>query len=309
MASIITSGLFIFAPVIGYVSQYRDIQRTSNSDGFSTRVCLILLLSNILRCYFWIGKQFDITLLYQSIVMIIAQLLMLHLCISIKSRESVTNSKSRRSNKQFNFQINTTKTTITNIIPNNNNNNNNNTKTSNITIDNNDNNSNENIINNNNDNNDNNNDNNDNEIITTTMKSNNNNNNNTKNHYIFLNSGYFQNFWEWDNFGAYTIFLGVYSAIFLLLTTVYLYSPSYFEYLGTLSLTIESILGLPQLIQNYKKRSTKGLSLVLISSWFIGDLFKTLYFYYKDQPSQFIFCGTVQLIIDILISLQIIYYK
>ncbi|KAN0022128.1 hypothetical protein ACTFIU_004296 [Dictyostelium citrinum] len=295
MASIITSGLFIFAPVIGYVSQYRDIQRTSNSDGFSTRVCLILLLSNILRCYFWIGKQFDITLLYQSIVMIIAQLLMLHLCISIKSRESVTNSKSRRSNKQFNFQ----KTTTTTNIPNNN-------KTSNITIDENnniDNNSHENINNNNYNNNNNNNDN-DNEIIITTMKS-----NNTKNHFIFLNSAFFENFWEWDNFSAYTIFLGGYSAFFLLLTTVYLYSPSYFEYLGTLSLTIESILGLPQLIQNYKKRSTKGLSLVLISSWFIGDLFKTLYFYIKDQPSQFIFCGTVQLIIDILISLQIIYYK
>ncbi|KAN0050607.1 hypothetical protein ACTA71_003742 [Dictyostelium dimigraforme] len=291
MTSIITSALFIFAPVIGYVSQYRDIQRTSNSEGFSTRVCLILLLSNILRCYFWIGKQFDITLLYQSIVMIIAQLLMLHLCISIKSRESVTNSKSRRSNKQFNFQTTTTKTNIPNI------------KTSNITIDI-DNNSDENKNNNNNNkNNDENNNKNENEIITTTKS------NNTKNYYIFLNSGYFQNFWEWDNFSAYAIFLGGYSAFFLLLTTVYLYSPSYFEYLGTLSLTIESILGLPQLIQNYKKRSTKGLSLVLISSWFIGDLFKTLYFYIKDQPSQFIFCGTVQLIIDILISLQIIYYK
>ncbi|KAK5582001.1 hypothetical protein RB653_003582 [Dictyostelium firmibasis] len=294
MASIITSGLFIFAPVIGYVSQYRDIQRTSNSDGFSTRVCLILLLSNILRCYFWIGKQFDITLLYQSLVMIIAQLLMLHLCISIKSRESVTNSKSRRSNKQFNLQ--TTTTSITNIPSNNNNNNNNKFTTTNITIDS--------DIDNNSDNDNNNNNDNDNEIITTaTTKS-----NNTKDHYI-LNSGYFQNFWEWDNFGSYTIFLGVYSAFFLILTTVYLNSPSYFEYLGTLSLTIESILGLPQLIQNYKKRSTKGLSLVLISSWFIGDLFKTLYFYIKDQPSQFIFCGTVQLIIDILISLQIIYYK
>ncbi|KAF2071105.1 hypothetical protein CYY_007570 [Polysphondylium violaceum] len=218
--------LFIFGPVVGFVPQYLDIKKTGNSEGFSNKVCLILLLSNILRCFFWLGKQFDITLLYQSIVMIVAQLLMLHLCVSIKSKELLTNQKGRRLNSS-----------------------------------------------------------------------------------IRLSSLFEQKFWEWDNFFPYVFSVLAYSFFFFILSYMFLYVPSYFDLLGTLSLTIESLLGVPQLIQNFKKKSTKGLSLFLISSWFVGDLFKTLYFVYTSAPLQFVFCGSFQLLIDIAITAQLFTYK
>ncbi|XP_073878426.1 solute carrier family 66 member 2 isoform X7 [Macaca fascicularis] len=44
----------VFGGVVPYVPQYRDIRRTQNADGFSTYVCLVLLVANILRILFCI---------------------------------------------------------------------------------------------------------------------------------------------------------------------------------------------------------------------------------------------------------------
>ncbi len=47
-----------------------------------------------------------------------------------------------------------------------------------------------------------------------------------------------------------------------------------FGYYGTLvgytSMSIEATLGLPQLITNYTNKNVKGLSFIMIFSWFIG---------------------------------------
>lgn len=47
------SGAIVFGGVVPYIPQYRDIRRTQNADGFSTHVCLVLLVANILRILFW----------------------------------------------------------------------------------------------------------------------------------------------------------------------------------------------------------------------------------------------------------------
>ncbi|EGG15783.1 hypothetical protein DFA_10626 [Cavenderia fasciculata] len=216
-------GIFmVFGPVLGYVSQYKTIEKTRNTEGFSLKVSLILFLSNILRCFFWMGKQFDITLLYQSLVMIVAQLVMLNLCVSLKSQDQLVNTKSRKS-------------TLTSSFTN-------------------------------------------------------------------------QDFWDWDSIFPYLLFLGGYTFIFFMTSYYFLYVPEYFELLGSLSLTIEATLGLPQLLQNYKKHNVKGLSFVLIASWFVGDFAKTLYFYFSGAPVQFIICGAFQLIVDVAITYQLFFY-
>lgn len=46
-------GSIIFGGVVPYIPQYRSIKRTRDADGFSTFVCLVLLISNILRILFW----------------------------------------------------------------------------------------------------------------------------------------------------------------------------------------------------------------------------------------------------------------
>lgn len=46
-------GCMVLGGVVPYIPQYRTIRRTRDAEGFSTFVCLVLLLSNILRILFW----------------------------------------------------------------------------------------------------------------------------------------------------------------------------------------------------------------------------------------------------------------
>lgn len=48
----VAAGAMVFGGVVPYVPQYRDIRRSQNAEGFSTYVCLVLLVANILRILF-----------------------------------------------------------------------------------------------------------------------------------------------------------------------------------------------------------------------------------------------------------------
>ncbi|XP_031464185.1 solute carrier family 66 member 2 isoform X2 [Phasianus colchicus] len=84
LASWGAAAAMVFGGVVPYVPQYRDIRRTQNAEGFSTYVCLVLLVANILRILFWFGRRFESPLLWQSIIMIITMLLMLKLCTEVR---------------------------------------------------------------------------------------------------------------------------------------------------------------------------------------------------------------------------------
>ena len=45
-----------------------------------------------------------------------------------------------------------------------------------------------------------------------------------------------------------------------------------------MSLSIEALLGFPQMLSNHRTKSVEGLSMGMIGSWVIGDAFKTVYF-------------------------------
>ncbi|XP_072854813.2 solute carrier family 66 member 2 isoform X2 [Pogona vitticeps] len=78
------SAAMVFGGVVPYIPQYRDIKRTQNAEGFSTYVCLVLMVANILRILFWFGRHFESPLVLQSIIMIITMLLMLKLCTEVR---------------------------------------------------------------------------------------------------------------------------------------------------------------------------------------------------------------------------------
>ncbi|CAL9691237.1 unnamed protein product [Knipowitschia caucasica] len=84
VVSWIAAGAMVFGGVVPYVPQYRDIKRTQNAEGFSTYVCLVLLVANILRILFRFGRYFETLLLWQSFIMIATMLTMLNLCTSVR---------------------------------------------------------------------------------------------------------------------------------------------------------------------------------------------------------------------------------
>lgn len=95
LLSWLASCVMVFGGALPYVPQYQEIVRSGNTEGFSTRVCLVLLVANILRIFFWIGKQFEVTLLLQSVVMIVTMLTMLHLCCSVQNNNRVSTKQHR----------------------------------------------------------------------------------------------------------------------------------------------------------------------------------------------------------------------
>lgn len=94
--------LMIFSPSIGYIAQAIKFKQTKSSEGFSKYMCLILLFANLLRIFFWIGKQFTIVLLYQSIIVIISQFYLIHQ--SLKYDKSIKKQNKLESKEKIFFE-------------------------------------------------------------------------------------------------------------------------------------------------------------------------------------------------------------
>jgi hypothetical protein len=86
-------GMAIVPPLV-YADQAYSIVRKKDATGFSRDVCAILLIANITRCFFWLGDRFEIALLIQSILMILAQLALLYICIIYRPHSSPENLSS-----------------------------------------------------------------------------------------------------------------------------------------------------------------------------------------------------------------------
>lgn len=101
LVSFVASGFMIFGGVVPYIPQYQMINRSRNATGFSTLVCLSLLVANILRILFWFGHWFEYPLLVQSFIMVICMVVMLELCIRVKNENSYANSVGVSPPKKF----------------------------------------------------------------------------------------------------------------------------------------------------------------------------------------------------------------
>jgi uncharacterized protein with PQ loop repeat len=102
----------------------------------------------------------------------------------------------------------------------------------------------------------------------------------------------------------YTIFVIVMS----ILTFLFNGFAIYVETLGSIALFLEALLLSPQAYQNYRKKSTVGLSFVLIGTCLTGDIFKAFYFWAKELPAQFLVCAVFQVALDLYICFQIYIY-
>lgn len=116
-------------------------------------------------------------------------------------------------------------------------------------------------------------------------------------------------FWDWNNYRYYIQTYGVFTLICVSVTLLFKDVPAYVEFLGTISLGIESMLTVPQFLKNRRLRSTEGVSIWLIGCWFGGDAVKIIYFFISASPVQFILCGIFQLLVDAATFYQFFKYK
>jgi len=215
----ISSTIMIFGGVVPFIPQYLEIRRKGDAEGFSLYVCLVLLVSNILRILFWCGKKFDLTLLIQSMIMNVTMLFMIHVCVGVKNKSQIIRGPDR----------------------------------------------------------------------------------------LFTDFEW-RYFWQWTDFTSYIEFLLSLTLLCSLVTFVLQDSMVYIESLGFIALFTEAMLAVPQLLQNFRNKSTEGMSVLMVVMWLMGDCFKTTYFVLRDLPPQFWLCGSLQIAIDVFILGQVYWY-
>lgn len=312
--------LLVFGPNLAFVGQIQQFRSSKSNEGFSKKISLFLLLANIFRIFFWYGKRFDYTLLIQSIVSICMQLFLLYECLKVSPKpfehlrivdsdndeyidevdlynsenqinEEVTQFK-KGQNKNHTFLCDGTDTEGTDID----------NESTNINSP-------------------------KNQSIKNEKKINYNKNNEREGkenvidlyekHLVEKIGGKGFNdifdpkmFWEWPYLIDYIFFLVFLSIIILISFSVFGFKNDIFiESLGYIGMSFESLVGIPQIIQNCVNKSTKNLSFYMIAFWLTGDSLKTLYFLQFKSPIQFVICGLIQMILDCVIIFQMNYYK
>jgi len=68
-----------------------------------------------------------------------------------------------------------------------------------------------------------------------------------------------QFFWKWTDFQSYLDFMLLFAVAGSAMTFLLLESILYVEIIGFLAVFIEAMLGMPQLLQNHKNKSTQGM--------------------------------------------------
>ncbi|XP_076270307.1 solute carrier family 66 member 2 isoform X1 [Rhynchophorus ferrugineus] len=118
-----------------------------------------------------------------------------------------------------------------------------------------------------------------------------------------------KNFWNWSDFHSYLDCMLIFTIVASILMYIFIEYIIFVELVGFMAVFTEALLGVPQLIKNYRSKSTEGMSLSMVILWTCGDIFKTLYFLLRSAPVQFWICGSMQVTIDLLILLQVYIYK
>lgn len=118
-----------------------------------------------------------------------------------------------------------------------------------------------------------------------------------------------QRFWYWRHYSSYLLAFFVMNAILTILTYIFQSSNNFKVLLGVLSSSIEALLGLPQFLLNFQKKSTHGLAFLLIAMWTWGDFYKFVYYLSINGPTQLICSSVFQLSVDVGIMSQFYIYR
>ena len=68
----------LIGPSIGYICQSYKFKKNKSSRGFCLSICLKILLSSVFKVYFWFGKRYNIFLLYQALLVLFLQYIIIY---------------------------------------------------------------------------------------------------------------------------------------------------------------------------------------------------------------------------------------
>ncbi|XP_039695062.1 solute carrier family 66 member 2 isoform X2 [Pteropus medius] len=270
------AGAMVFGGVVPYIPQYRDIRRTQNADGFSTYVCLVLLVANILRILFWFGRRFEAPLLWQSIVMTGAMLLMLKLCTEVRAASELSARRHFFAGRPRCIVLHCISSTNVTFFtngrqdppP---------ARRRRLTFP---------------------------ETPQSGMEPQCPWSPPVPSDLSPLSDFDPRHFWHWSSFADYVQCVLAFTGAAGYITYLSIDSAVFVETLGFLAVLLEAMMGVPQLCRNHRHRSTEGMSIKMVLMWTSGDTFKTAYFLLNGAPLQFSVCGLLQVLVDLAILAQ-----
>ncbi|KAK6456218.1 uncharacterized protein RJT20DRAFT_42535 [Scheffersomyces xylosifermentans] len=275
-----------FTPLFSYGTTCYSIYRKQTSMGFSLDICVTMLMAATLRIYYYVISPYEVTLLRQSLVMVVIQCVLLKVSLSYrpsnydpelltplpKFRNELNSFLPRRLSAST-YPVEHESYYIQNSLR------------KSVEV-----------------------------IAGDVLK--------LGRSYLYIGfkhclrlfDVYYQrplHFWQWKEEAYYWRFVGQFVVIFGVLTAIFRNNSRYGEFIGILGLFIESLLPLPQILLLDRLRSVTNFKVILLLSWLGGDLTKLGYLIYgTDNVSViFIVAGLFQMTLDIYIAFQYIHYK
>ncbi|KAG7660796.1 uncharacterized protein J8A68_005758 [[Candida] subhashii] len=268
-----------FTPVFSYGSTCYSIYRRRTSQGFSIDICGTMFMASILRIYYYICSPFEVTLLRQSIMMILIQIVLLK--ISLKYRYSNYDPEFLTPMPHFSHELQSRiprrmssanamqhegywtgdwRGSISGVVA-----------------------------------------------------------DYGKMIVSYVVAGFISilrlfdvyylrpgQFWQWKLEEMYWRFLIVFAGGFGILTGLFYRVEMYGSIIGTLGLFIESLLPLPQILLLNRLQSVENFKIILLLSWLGGDCIKISYLLFgtNNISAIFIIAGLFQMSLDIYIAVQ-----
>lgn len=274
-----------FTPVFSYGTTCWGIYRKQTSMGFSIDICATMLMASILRINYYVISPYEVTLLRQSIMMVLSQCVLLKVLLAYRPanydpdfltpmpvfRNELNAFMPRRMSASFpaeheSYYVDNSLTKSAQLIINDI------VKWSKCYV------------------------------ITIFNQS------------LKFFDVYYQRplrFWQWKEEQYYWRFLAQFVVVFAVLTAVFHNSTPYGQFVGILGLFIESLLPLPQILLLNRLQSVKNFKIILLLSWLGGDCIKLSYLFFGAENVSiiFIFAGLFQMSLDIYIAFQYVHYK
>lgn len=286
----IANNLISFTPLFSYGSTVISIERSKTALGFSIDICATMMIASILRISYYLITPYEITLLRQSIVMILIQLVLLNTSLKYrpeeykyhnlkdvepmsvllheiwleffddignygqyKPQQMINNLKTLSFKKSLLFTYKIILACVYKFLK-------------------------------------------------------------------FFDPGYKRifAFWQWKDNKTYWKFLAIFATIQIFLTFLISKVLDWEDLaqflgsiIGSLGLLVESLLPLPQIAILYTLKSIQGFKLILLVSWLCGDTLKITYLVFgaKNISILFFLFAFFQMSLDFYIAGQYIYYK
>ncbi|CUM67797.1 uncharacterized protein PRCAT00005503001 [Priceomyces carsonii] len=279
-----TAGALItFTPLFSYGATCYGIYKKKSSVGFSIDICATMLMCSILRIFYYIIRPYEIAILRQSFVMIFIHCILLK--ISLQYRPLSYNPKCLHQFPIFKNELNSN-------LPN----------RMNLSLRDHESYSSESNL----------------ELAKDIAAD-----------YLHYYTVYFKIFftqflnffdvyymrpmlfWQWVEVNKYWEFLLKFSGFFGILTVLFIKNQNFGAFIGFLSLFMESLLPLPQILLLNRLQSIKNFKSVLLLSWLGGDCTKIGYLLLgaKDVSIIFILAALFQMGLDLIIVLQYFHFR